>query len=54
MQKHLSHPILTPRPIYISVKVYSRTRCDMVGITKQKKKYLGVLDVNVLFFEIKV
>ena len=27
---------------------------DMVGITKNKKKYLSVLNVNVLLFEIKV
>ena len=39
---------------YIHANVYSRKRCDMVGITNQKKKYLVILDVNVLFFEIKV
>ena len=27
---------------------------DIAGITTHKKKYLGVLDANVAFFEIKV
>ena len=53
MQKHLSQPIFTPRPA--SMWTYIQVSADdMVAITKKKKKYWGVLDVNVLFFETKV
>ena len=53
MQKHLSQPIFKPRPIFVWTYIHV-TADDMVGITKQKKKYWGSLDVNVLFFEIKL
>ena len=48
MQKHLWQPIFRPR-------LYSGKRwLNMVGITRQKKKCRGVLDINVLFFAIKL
>ena len=50
MQKNLSQPILTPWSIFMWTYIHASAD-DMVGITKQKKKYWGALDVNVLFFE---
>ena len=47
MQKHLWQPIFTPW-------LYSGKHwLYMVGITRQKK-YQGVLEVNVLFFAMKL
>ena len=45
--------------IHVTTCIFIRTYIhvsadDMVGITKNKKKYLSVLNVNVLLFEIKV
>ena len=52
MQKHLSQPIFTPRSAFMWIYIHASAD-DMVGITNQKKKYWGVLDVKVPFFEIK-
>ena len=53
MQKHLSQPIFTSRSVFMWIYIHASAD-DMVGITNQKKKYWGVLDVKVPFFEIKL
>ena len=53
MQKHLSQHTFTPRPASMWTYIHVSAD-DMVAITKEKKNYWGVVDVNVLFFEIKV
>ena len=50
MQKHLSQPIFTPRSAFMRIYIHASAD-DMVGISNQKKKYWGVLDVKVPFFE---
>ena len=52
MQKYISLPIFTPRSILMWTYIHPSAD-DIGGITKQKKKYWGVLYVNVLIFEIK-
>ena len=52
MQKHLLQTIFMPRSVFMWIYIHARAD-DMVGITNQKKKYWGALDVNVSFFEMK-
>ena len=40
-----------PRSVFMWTLIHASA--DVVGITKLKKKYWGVLDVNVSSFEIK-
>ena len=48
MEKHLSQPIFTPRSVFMWIYIHA-SAYDMVGITNQKKKYWGVLDVPLSF-----